>query len=170
MRSWLQRYFKFRRERIPPSPELRCMPLPPGIQGECNAAGRTWPRARCERPLVGGDGIGLLGRPVAVLVPVKVRVPVLVPVPVPVKVRVEVELMEPVPVMVRTLVPVPVSVFSVPAPASDAPPTAAVPPLDGAPPLGAPSVATSPPQPPSITAGTTASGHPRGRPIRMGLL
>jgi hypothetical protein len=32
MRSWLQRYVKFRRERIPPSPELRCMPLPPDMR------------------------------------------------------------------------------------------------------------------------------------------
>ena len=33
-----------------------------GFQGECNAAARTWPRGRHERPLVDGDGIGLLGR------------------------------------------------------------------------------------------------------------
>ena len=32
------------------------------IQGECNVAGRTWPRGCRERRLVGGDGIGLLGR------------------------------------------------------------------------------------------------------------
>ena len=33
-----------------------------GIQGECNVAGRTWPRGRRERPLVDGDGIGFLDR------------------------------------------------------------------------------------------------------------
>jgi hypothetical protein len=44
--------------------EVVDLPLPrwTGIQGECNAVARTWPRGRRERPLVDGDGIGLLGR------------------------------------------------------------------------------------------------------------
>jgi predicted RNase H-like HicB family nuclease len=36
-----------------------------GIQGECNVAARTRPRGRRERPLLDGDGIGLLGRSIS---------------------------------------------------------------------------------------------------------
>jgi hypothetical protein len=65
MRSWLQRCVRFRRERIPPSPELRCIPLPPDrarIRTTMSRSERTKPGSRVSRRTISWCSIPCSGQ------------------------------------------------------------------------------------------------------------